>query len=121
MAKGLQNRIQIGLVVELGYPNAGWQSAELGLRKRNSELSPPSTWICIRGRTPPAAPPAGGKSSPAAAASDSTGPGQEPGEGELEALSPGEGGEAVRGAPVERVLALGDPLVLSRSSATTNS
>lgn len=42
IAKGVQNRIQIRLTVELVYPHTGWQSAKLGLRKGNSELSPPS-------------------------------------------------------------------------------
>lgn len=37
-AKGDQNRIQIRLTVELGYPHAGWQNAELGLLKGNSQL-----------------------------------------------------------------------------------
>lgn len=38
-AKGVQNRIQIRLTVELGYPHTGWQNAELGLLKENSQLS----------------------------------------------------------------------------------
>lgn len=58
--KGVPNRIQIRLTVELGYPHtcAGWQNAELGLQRGDSQLSPTSPWVWIRGQTPPAVPPA---------------------------------------------------------------